>query len=429
MRDSDEEHKTSPARGMLSIAFKCHRLDAGRAENQEAPDKGYQVITRRIFELGMVVLCSLLLWTNWAGANREIPKEKIKFHATTDWQIEPSFKFDLLCFLNTLTGDSFYVEYYPKEYDEFKTRLTPAAQAALADLKKKIKDENQGIISASLCLYFSATDDKTLDDMLRTLKNSDRMWNNLKQTPYFSDDEWRVYESVRLDLKTIFLFLKDIQFESYWTRNVLPRVSQKITEIKKDLPGYNVIKEVETMLGFALPSNQITVFMLYYSQPHGIKVTGTRFLTDVAWPFEIVLRNAVHEMMHPPYDLVHDPELKKTLDLLKQDQFLMDKVVNHDPAFGYNSFEGFMEEDCVQALEQIIDEKLKIEKEAHLRWKESDDGMHVFAVALYQVMKDENYNQKGELFRNFLVRMIVNGRLSPGNIKKIYDDFYSNREE
>jgi len=185
-----------------------------------------------------------------------------------------------------------------------------------------------------------------------------------------------------------------------------------------------VIKEQESLLGFALPSNKITVYMLYYSQPHGIKITGTRFLTDAAWPFEIVLRNAVHEMMHPPYDLPNDNELQNTLFFLKKDDFLMDKVLNHNPAFGYNSFEGYIEEDCVQALEQMINEKLKIEREAHQRWKESDDGMHVFAVALYNVMKEENYNEKGELFRDFLVRMIRTGKLSPGKTKVIYDDFY-----
>lgn len=72
--------------------------------------------------------------------------------------------------------------------------------------------------------------------------------------------------------------------------------------------------------------------MLYYSQPHGIKVAGTRFLTDVAWPFEIVLRNAVHKMMHPPYDLANNDELRNLLFLLKGDEFLMDKVLNHNPA-------------------------------------------------------------------------------------------------
>jgi hypothetical protein len=346
-------------------------------------------------------------------------------HSTTEWQIEPSFKFDVLCFLNTATGDSFYLDYYQDEYRRFEPKLTPYVREALTNLKRKIKDENQGIISAFLTLHFSATRDKTLDDMIRTIDNSEMMRNNLKQTPYYSDHDWQIYESVRNDLKTIFSFLKDIQFESYWQDAVLPKVEQKIAEIKKELPKYNVIQEQESLLGFALPSNKITVYMLYYSQPHGIKITGTRFLTDVAWPFKIVLRNAVHEMMHPPYDLPNDDDLRNTLFLLKEDEFLMDKILNHNPAFGYNSFEGFIEEDCVQAMEQIINEKLGVEREAHQRWKESDDGMHVFAVTLYNLMKEENYNQKGGTFRDFLIRMIRSSRLSPGRIREIYDRFYS----
>lgn len=378
-----------------------------------------------LLKLVIVILCGAVTLTSCGKSDKEPVEKKAEMHDTTDWQIEPSFKFDVLCFLNSATGDSFYLRFYQDEYDKFEPKLTQVAKEALATLKRKIKDEHQGIISALLTLYFSATEDETLDDMIKTLENSETMRNNLKQTPYYSEESWQVYESVREDLKIIFLFFKDIQFESYWEQNVLPKVKEKIASIEKELPKYNVIKEQESLLGFALPSNQITVYMLYYSQPHGIKITGMRFLTDAAWPFEIVLRNSVHEMMHPPYDLPNDDELQNTLSLLREDEFLMDKVLNHNPAFGYNSFEGYIEEDCVQALEQIINEKLKIEREAHQRWKESDGGMHVFAVALYNVMREENYNQKGELFRDFLVRMIRSGKLSPGKIREIYDNFYS----
>ncbi len=69
-------------------------------------------------------------------------------------------------------------------------------------------------------------------------------------------------------------------------------------------------------------------------------------------------------------------------------------MLHHNPSFGYNSFDGFIEEDCVQALEQVVNERLKVEREAHKRWQESDDGMHVFAVALYRSMKEEGFNQK-----------------------------------
>ncbi len=358
-------------------------------------------------------------------AYKESNQEEIRIHYLTDWQIEPSFKYDALCFLNTLTADSFYLKYYQSEFEEFEKRFKKPVKKALSNLKRKIKDEKKNIISVFFCLYFSAVDDKTIDDMLLTIQNSEPMHKNLKKTPYYTDGGWRLYESVRNDLKTALIFLKEIQFESYWKKYILPKVNETIRQTRRELPKYNITGEVEAHLGFKLPSHKITAYILYFSRPHGIKITGTRYLTNVAWPLKVVLRNAIHEMMHSPYDLASDIELKKVIYLLRKDEFLMDKVLNHNPSYGYNSFETFIEEDCVQALEQIINEKLNIEAEARTRWKETDEGMHVFAAALYSVMKKKNFNQKGEKFRDFLIRMIRSGELAPGRIKIIYDNFYA----
>lgn len=346
-------------------------------------------------------------------------------HKTTEWRLEPSFTFDLLCFLNTLTGDAFYLRYYQGEYGKFHPQITPEAQQALENLRRKIKDERGNIISAFLTLYFSAVEHKTIDDLLKTIENPQTLQERLRKTPYYSDSGWQLFESVRGELKTVFLFLQDIRFESYWKETIAPKVTQRIGQIQNELPHYDIVPAIEAHLGSPLPSNAITVYVLYYSQPHGIRITGMRFLTDVAWPFRIVLRNAVHEMMHPPFDLAADEELRSTLASLRADEFLMDKVLNHNPAFGYNSFQGFLEEDCVQALEQLITEKLGVARNPHRRWKQNDDGMHVFAVALYRVMKEENYNQRAESFRNFLLRMIRSGKLSAGTVRAHYGTFYS----
>jgi len=373
----------------------------------------------------LTLLLALAALPRSGQSTGEPAEQPVKMHQTTEWNIRPSQAFDVLCLLNTLTVDSFYLGYYDSDYRKFAPKLTPEAKAALANLKRKVKDEKGQIISASLCLYFSATDDSTLDDLIATLAETSQMQNNLKKTPYYDDGGWALFESVRADLGVVFHFLKDIHFEDYWRDSILPIENAKIDSIKNDLPKYNVIAEVETLLGFPLSSNKITVYMLYYSQPHGIKITGTRFLTDVAWPFRIVVRNAAHEMMHPPFVLGTDPRLVAALNQLKTDDFLMDKAVHHNPAFGYNSLDGFMEEDCVQALEQLINEKLKIDREAHLRWKESDDGMHVFAVALYEVMKKERFNDKQETFQDFVIRYIRSGELGPGKIKPLYEAFYA----
>ncbi len=100
----------------------------------------------------------------------------------------------------------------------------------------------------------------------------------------------------------------------------------------------------------------------------------------------------------------------------------MDKIQSYNPAFGYNSFEGFIEKDCVQELEQIINEKFGIEIEARKRWKESDDGMYDFSIAPYRVLK-EGYNDREGRFRDFMIRTIRKDKLAAAVIRRHYDAF------
>lgn len=344
----------------------------------------------------------------------------------TIWRIEPSFKFDTLCLLNTLTGDPYYLTYYSKAYDEFAPKLTPEAKAALAGLKAKIKDEGQGIISANLCLLFSVTDDASLDDLLATIQKPDKLREGLSKTPYWSEETWAQFAAVQGDLRTVFTWLKQIGFEEYWREKVEPIAAARAREMQSMVAKFDIVPAIEVHFGTPLESNTVTVYMLTFSQPHGIKITGTRFLTDVAWPFKIVVRNAVHEMMHPPYKLQGDPELHAFMETLRGDKFVMDKVENHNPSFGYNTLEGFVDEDCVQALDQLINERLGVAADAKGRWKASDDGMHVLAIALYRMMKGDGYPTKDRSFRDYLVRMHKEGKFAPGRIESQFRSMYNN---
>ncbi len=351
---------------------------------------------------------------------------RAEFHTTTDWDLRPSFVFDTLCALNFLSGDKYYLEFYQPDYDRLFPQLRSEERAAFVSLRRRIKDQNGGIISAQLALYFSATDAETLEDMIRVVKDSSAMQRSLKATPYYSDDGWKVYEESRGDLEAAFRALKRIHFEADWEKLVRPKIDKSRAAIEQDLPKYNVIPRIEAVLGSPRPSNKITVYLLYYSQPHGIKITGTRFLTHYSYPFRIVLRNAIHEMMHPPYDLVHDADLRASLQSLRADAFLMGKVEHHDRSFGYNSLEGLEEEDCVQALEQILAEPLGMGGNPHQYWKEQDDGIHVLAVALYSLMKQQNFPDAHEAFPAFLNRMIHSGALSNGRIEELNRTFFAN---
>ena len=79
----------------------------------------------------------------------------------------------------------------------------------------------------------------------------------------------------------------------------------------------------------------------------------------------------------------------------------MQRVEHHNPSFGYNSFEGFVEEDCVQALDQRIADRLGIAEDPRQRWRRCDDGMHVLAMALYQLLKRGGLSPRGRVVPRF----------------------------
>jgi hypothetical protein len=83
---------------------------------------------------------------------------RAEFHTTTDWDLRPSFVFDTLCALNFLSGDKYYLEFYQPDYDRLFPQLRSEERAAFVSLRRRIKDQNGGIISAQLALYFSATE-------------------------------------------------------------------------------------------------------------------------------------------------------------------------------------------------------------------------------------------------------------------------------
>lgn len=346
-------------------------------------------------------------------------------HATTDWDVRPSLALDAICALNVLSGDPYYLDYYKTDYERLSPQLKPEERAAFSNLKRRIKDENGGIVSASMALYFSAANPESLDDLIRIVQDSSTMRQNLRATPYYNDDDWKLYEQSRPDLEAAFRALKRIHFEEDWKAQAKPHIDQAHDAIARDLARYNVVPAVEAVLGTPRPTNKITVFLLYYSQPHGIKITGMRFLTHYSYPFRIVLRNAIHEMMHPPYDLAHDPELKAGLESLRSDAYLMDKVEHHDRSFGYNSLEGLEEEDSVQALEQIIAERFGMGGDPVAYWREQDGGIHVLAVALYRLMKQQGFLEKKEPFSVFLKRNIASGALSKGHLEKLNQAFFT----
>ncbi|HEY6412475.1 MAG TPA: hypothetical protein VIX42_02230 [Edaphobacter sp.] len=343
-------------------------------------------------------------------------------HATTDWQLRPSLKYDTLCLLNVLSGDPYYLHYYKTEYDHFHPLFLPREQAAFEQLKRVIKDEGEGIVSARLTLYYSVVNDETLPEMIKTAQDSSAMEAALKATPYWSDSEWKNYEEARPALVTALQALSRVGFADYWEHTAKPGIEKRIAELAPELPKYNIVPAIERDLGFPLTSNTITVYLLAYSEPHGIRITGLRFLTHESYPFRIVLHNAIHESMHPPFDK-SNPDILQAINTLGQDPLIADKVKHHDPSFGYNTTDGYIEEDSVQALEEIISEQFGVGRNTQEYWKEQDGGMHVLAAAIYVDYK-EALKHGPQTFSQWFIDAVANGELRDDKMQRTIKAFF-----
>ncbi len=374
---------------------------------------------KRLILMLLLATCSL----PFAG-RADATSLKPPTHASTVWDVQPSFKFDTLCFFNILSGDPFYLRYYKPVYAHFEPLMTPEVKTAIAKIKKVIKDEGGGIISAQLSLYYSVVPASTLDQLIAVTRNVAPLKQALQKTQYFDPDSWKEFDSVRPQLVTVFKFLESIHFHDYWQDKVRPGIEKHAAELQRRLARFNIIPLQEGILGHPLPSNRITVYVLHYVVPHGIRITGTRFLTGEPYPMRVVLMNAMHEMLHPPYDWQHDGMLRQSLQTLQADKFLMQRVEHHNPSFGYNDFKGFVEEDVVQASDELVGEAAGQAYNPFVRWEKNDDGMHVLAVALYELAHLEHYDLHKESMRDFIVRMVKAGKLAPGRIEPLYRRLY-----
>jgi hypothetical protein len=369
----------------------------------------------------LYLLCLLALSTQIA--NPLFLNAEPAAHTGTDWQLKPSLKYDTLCLLNALSGDPYYLHYYQAEYDHFHPLFTPAEQAAFVQLKHVIKDEGRGIVSAKLALYYSVVDDETLPDMIRTARDSAAMEAALRKTSYWSADDWQNYEAAKPALEAALRALDRVGFPAYWQENARPKIEKRIAEITPDLAKYDILPAIENYLGFPLPSHTITVYLLAYSEPHGIRITGLRFLTHMSYPFRIVLHNAIHEPMHPPYH-ADDPKVHEAIELLGRDPLITDKVQHHDPSFGYNTTAGYIEEDSVQALEELISEKFGVAHNPCQYWKEQDDGMHVLAAAIYADYKQAS-SANPTPYSTWFVGAVQDGQLRGSKLQQTVQSFFS----
>jgi hypothetical protein len=333
----------------------------------------------------------------------------------TRWSVRTSEGFDALCFLGPLSGKEFYARYYKDELGAFLPRLPANARTALSGLAVEA-EATQALLGPQLSVLFSGGPDAELSDLRDALERAETaLLPPYKASSYWSEENWAFLQKIRPGLRTVLGAMEAADFAGFRRGYVEPRAAQRLPALRARLAGVDVIAEQERLLGRRFNDPTIEIDLLYFSKPHGIKVQGQRFLTHLDYPDEVVLRNAAHEPLHPPFDM-SGPIARSALAALGKDPLLTRIVAEHDPSFGYNSVEGLLDEDTVEALEQIVSERLGFARPAAERWRQADGGMHVLAAGLYGLLKADRYDRTGGNLEKWLATVVRRGRLAPGSL-------------
>ncbi|MFP2925572.1 hypothetical protein ACLESO_10205 [Pyxidicoccus sp. 3LG] len=359
-------------------------------------------------------LLHLPLFAAVGCASRSVPATTPPASPRTRWTVSSSEGLDLLCFLCPLSGDPFYARYYTEELARLLPRLDAGTVPAIQQLKASAASQNL-MLGPFLSLVFSAGPTGTLADLRASVADAEqRLLPGFRASPYWKPESWDWLLQARPALAQVLEALADAEAPALRREVVGGQLELRAAALLQRLSGLDVIAEQERLLGHPLQPD-IAIDLLHFCKPHGIKVIGQRFLTHPGYSDEVVIRNAAHEMLHPPFDVKH-PDIVEALAVLGQDSLLTRIVADHDPKFGYTTLEGLFDEDTAEALEQIVSERLGVAVPAGERWRRADDGMHVLAAGLYGLLKADGFDRTGGAIQDWLGRATREGRLAPDSL-------------
>lgn len=340
-----------------------------------------------------------------------LPTPALSQASRTRWTLRTSEGLDALAFFGPLTGKPFYARFYQDELAAFRPRLASEALAALQRLSDAY-DAAGALLWPELTLVMSGGPTDSIADLVRSLDAAESVLKPpFRANENWEDSDWSRFMAGRGDLKVVLQALDAADFTGFRHSYVEPIAARRIAELEAFYAPLDVIAEQERLLGRRL-NPEVQVDLLWFCRPHAARVQGQRFIAHFTYSDQAMVKTAAHEVLHPPFDMA-GPAAKACLAVLEKDPLFARILAEKDPASGYNTLEGVLNEDTVQALDQIVQERLGFALPPKERWTKSDQGMHVLAAGLYGQLKGEGYDRTGGNIEAWMARAARAGKLSP----------------
>ena len=159
-----------------------------------------------------------------------------------------------------------------------------------------------------------------LDDLVAAVADPELLVSAMRKTsPRWNEADDLLFRSVRPALSAVLEGLRTAGLAHWWAEHAEGDLQRRCGELRQSFAGYDLVPLVEQHTAVSFDARAVELCVLRWAAPHGIRVTGTRFLTDVRYEADRVLNIAVHELLHPPWPQGHP--VKDRLDALAADPF------------------------------------------------------------------------------------------------------------
>lgn len=347
------------------------------------------------------------------------------------WVIRPSLWFDAVCLVPLLAEMPFYTSRHGQDARWWQQRFASVAGSQARDavllLRREVAERAGKPLPAFLALWTSpaASSSETaadcLDGLIAAVAAPQSLATAMRATSaHWNEADDQLFRSVSPALAAVLEGLRAAGLADWWAGQAQGALRRRCDELGQALAGYDLVPLVERHTGTSFPDRAVELCVLRWAAPHGIRVTGTRFLTDVRYDAGLVLTIAVHELLHPPWPPGHP--VKDRLDALAADPFLAVRFAERDPDAGYNTWAGYAEEDAAQALDQVLSTELggTTRGDPVARWTTADGGMHVLALLLHDTLRRGGYQAEDSSYGDFLARALSNEGVWPRDLATRY---------
>jgi len=307
------------------------------------------------------------------------------------------YNLDVLCALNTMTADEYYVQRHQALFERFYPFISDTTKQRLHAFTKA---QGYTMLSPTLTLFVSSLprfQERNLADMLASHAEIEACMN---ASPYrFTREEFDMY-FYHID-QAILPLLDELAREGlhdYWRTHVLPQIEAKQQHLATVLAPH----DIENLLGryHAVDATNFTVFLCAFVKPHGIKLCGNNLISDCSYSDDDILSNVTHEAFHPAFDF---DAVRPSLDKLAALPFVRDAFAKQNPNSGYHDMDGFIEEHIVETLGIHTLLQLGVGWDSYDYFRRHDEGSHVLSPLFYRYLL-ETEKDPAEPFEAYFTR-------------------------